>query len=380
MTDAYEDRRPVRVGVIGAGNFARQQHIPNLAAMPDAELAALCEIDPETLDTVGERFGVPKSRRYTDAGTLLDSADIELVVVTVRDDLQPEIALQALAAGKHVYVEKPLSKSPEECLRVAQAAERSSNRLAVGFNKRFAPAYRKAREIIDDAGRPSSLHLAMTDDAWRWAHGYPPGYLMTLDVCHHIDLVEWFTGSPVASVYCRSSRPEDDLLLVTTESGAAATIMFSGNDAMDTPKEYARLIGERWSLTAEDFVELFVHGLPNHPASYRFPGHIQETGPFLHRRLMEKEGIAGWRSIRRIAWELHRSDQEPAGHGRDQREVPFIPNFIRDQGWYDSLREFVRGVADGRPTDHADARDAARVARVTEAAVASRKSGRVVDV
>lgn len=387
MTSDKRDQRPIGVGVIGVGNFARQQHIPNLAAMPEARLTSLCDIDRDRLDEVGIEYGI--ANRFTETDDLLTDPNTEVVVVTVRDDLQPSVSIRALEAGKHVYVEKPLSKSPDECLRVAEAVARSDRRLAVGFNKRFAPIYQAARGITTSTGTVSTLHLAMTDDAWRWAHGYRPGYLMTLDVCHHIDLIQWFTESPIASVYCQSSRPEDDVLLLTTETGAVATVVFSGNDAMDTPKEYARLIGNRWSLTAEDFVELFVHGLPEHPASYRFFGHIQHTGPMLHRRLMEKQGISGWRSIRRIAWELHH-EEESARTGSspttgsvnserpNPREVPYIPNFIRDQGWYASLQEFVRGVRDDRKTEHANARDATRVARVTQAAVESRSTGKVV--
>lgn len=364
------------VGLVGAGNFARQQHIPNLVRMPEADLRALCDVDEAQLHSVAEDFGV--RHRLTDFDELLNLENIDLIVLTVRDDLQPSMATRALEAGKDVYVEKPLSASPEECEKVARASSRTGRRLAVGFNKRFAPMYQKAREVIERHGVPASLHFAMTDDAWRWARGYPPGYLMTLDVCHHIDLVQYLTNSRIVSVYCRSSRPEDDLILLTTDSGAVSSIMFSGNDSMDTPKEYARLIGDRWSLTGEDFVELYVHGLPDCPQSYRFPGHIQGSRPFLHRRLMEKQGIAGWRNIRRIAWELQR---EEAPDESDEAEEPrFIPNFVRDQGWFESLRSFVRAIVSGEETAHAGAQDAASIARVTSAAVESRSSGQVVSV
>ena len=367
--------RPVRVGVVGLGNFARSQHLPNIARMPDAHLVAVCDTNQEVLDTVAAEYGA--SHRYTDARRLLELADVEAVVLTVRDDVQASMAIEATRAGKHVYVEKPLSASPDDCLRVADAVAHSDCRLAVGYNKRFAPIYRTAREILRENGGAGSIHLAMTDDAWRWAKNYPPGYLMTLDVCHLVDLVEWFSDSLIKTVYCRSSRPEEDMLLVTTRSGCVASIMFSGNDSMDSPKEYARLIGDRWSLTAEDYVELHVHGLAGHPHSYRFSGHLQGTTPFLHRRLMEKQGIAGWRDIRRIAWELftEQTDSQPTG-----LETPFIPNFIRGQGWYDSLQSFLQSIRSGVTTDHVGAADASRIAHVMAAALESRRTGAVVTV
>lgn len=370
-----DNERPVRVGVVGLGNFARSQHLPNISRMPDAQLVAVCDTNRKVLDTVATEYGVP--HRYGDARQLLECNEVEAVVLTVRDDLQASMAVDAVRAGKHVYVEKPLSASPEECLRVADAVAGSDRRLAVGYNKRFAPIYRAAREILRENGGVGSIHLAMTDDAWRWAKNYPPGHLMTLDVCHLVDLIEWFSESPIKTVYCRSSRPEEDMLLVETLSGCVASIMFSGNDSMDSPKEYARLIGDRWSLTAEDYVELHVHGLAGHPHSYRFSGHLQGPTPFLHRRLMEKQGIAGWRDIRRIAWELFTEHRDSHATGL---ETPFIPNFIRGQGWYDSLQSFLQSIRSGALTDHVSAGDAFRIARVMYGALESRRTGAVVAV
>jgi hypothetical protein len=141
---------------------------------------------------------------------------------------------------------------------------------------------------------------------------------------------------------------------------------------MDAPKEYARIIGDRFSLTGEDYVELFIHGIPEEPRSYRFAGHIQDGNPYLHRRLMEQQGISGWRDIRRIAWDLFRESSAAESPG-DPRERPFIPNFIRDQGWFSSLQTFL--TSSGAATDHADARDAQRIARITAAALRSRQNG-----
>jgi predicted dehydrogenase len=93
---------------------------------------------------------------------------------------------------------------------------------------------------------------------------------------------------------------------------------------------------------------------------------------------MEKQGIAGWRDIRRIAWELHR--QEAPDQSDKAEEPRFIPNFMRDQGWFESLRSFVNAILWGQETAHADANDAASVARVTSAAVESRSTGQVVSV
>lgn len=357
---------PRRIGVVGLGNFARSVHLPNLSRIPEVETRAFCDVDAGLLQSLADRYEVPG--RFRDYRHMIREAGLDALLVTVRDDLQAEVAVEGLRAGLHVYVEKPLSSDPEVCRRVLDEAARVPHaRLVVGYNKRFSPMYQRARDILSRHGRPWSIHLAMTDDAWRWARGYEPGHLLALDVCHHFDLIAWLTASPITSVYCVSARPEEDLLLVTTASGCNAGIMFSGNASMDTPKEYVRIIGDRFSLAGEDYVELFVHGLEDEPESYRFACSSGSESPPLPLELTAVEGISGWRTIRRIAWRRYRN-QDPGS---------FIPNFLRDQGWYGSLRSFVQAIATGRETDHAGAADACAVAEVTAAALKSRTSGRV---
>lgn len=369
----------VRVGVVGLGNFARQQHIPNLFRMPGVEVVSFCDTDSSILETVGEQYRVEE--RYNSYSKMLAESSLDAIVVTVRDDLQAMMAREALELDLNVYVEKPLSPDPRVCKGVADCARRSQGHLAVGYNKRFSPMYAKAKEILSRYGPPQMLHLAMTDDAWRWARGYEPGHLLALDVCHHFDLVQWLSASLIETVVCRSSTPDNDAIIVTTASGCVATIMFSGSDSMDAPKEYAKIIGEHFSLVGEDYVELFVHGLVDEPASYRFEGHIQTGKPFLHRRLMKKQGIAGWRDIRRIAWELYGETATPHGGATsttNRLETPFIPNFIRDQGWYGSLYSFLTRRNDN--SGHAGPEDATSVARITAAALRSRRNGTIETV
>lgn len=365
----------IRVGLVGLGNFAQAQHIPNLARMTGVQLVAFCDTERNKLETIGSKYGV--TELYDSVDKMLDQENIDAMVLTVRDDVQAEMAIKALDRGLDVYVEKPLSHDPTVCRRVFECSARATGRLAVGYNKRFAPMYVKAKEILASYGEPHMIHLAMTDDAWRWARGYEPGYLLALDVCHHFDMIQWLTDSAIECVTCRSSGAENDAILLTTASGCVATIMFSGSDAMDAPKEYSRIIGDRFSLTGEDFVELFVHGIQEEPQSYRFASHIQNGGPFLQRRLTQRQGIYGWRDIRRIAWELYtestRGDLDGAAH-----EQPFVPNFIRDQGWFTSLHSFL--TTSRRHPPHASALDAMRIAQVTAAALKSRQLGTTEEV
>ena len=243
---------PVNVGLIGAGNFARNLHLPNLARMPEAHLRGVCDLDPVILSGIQRQYGCELAT--TDHRKLMDDPAIEVIVIAVRDELQAPLAIEALKAGKHVYVEKPLSPTPSGCDAVADVQRATGKRAVVGFNRRYAPMYQAIKRIAEADGGPRSIHIRMADDAWRWAQGYPPGYLIQHDLCHLFDILAWLTESHITSVYCISARPDDDCIALRMASGAVASIHHSGHGTMDMPKERCELITERGGIHADDFV------------------------------------------------------------------------------------------------------------------------------
>ena len=137
---------PIRIAVIGCGEIAQVMHLPYLAELPEFELAAISDLSPALLEDVGDRFGVPlRSHDYLD---LLDSVDA--VAILTHD--HGEIAEEAARRGKHLFVEKPLGYSLEECDRVITAARASSVKLMVGYMRRFDPGYIYALERIAELG------------------------------------------------------------------------------------------------------------------------------------------------------------------------------------------------------------------------------------
>ena len=108
-----EPQRIVNVGLIGVGNFARWQHLPNLSRIRECRLRALSDVNRQTLDDAAALY--PVDYTTDDARKVLDDDAIDVVVIAVRDELQPAMAIEALRAGKHVYVEKPLGTTPADC-------------------------------------------------------------------------------------------------------------------------------------------------------------------------------------------------------------------------------------------------------------------------
>ncbi|XID90772.1 Gfo/Idh/MocA family protein [Paenibacillaceae bacterium WGS1546] len=130
-------RRQLRVGVIGCGKVAQIMHLPFLRELPQFELAAISDVSPQLLRSIGERYHV--QHRYTDYRELVARSDLDIVAVLTMD--HPEPVLAALEAGKHVLVEKPLCFDPADGRRMVETARRCGLHLMVGYMKRYDPGF-----------------------------------------------------------------------------------------------------------------------------------------------------------------------------------------------------------------------------------------------
>jgi len=138
---------PLRIGYIGCGFVAQRVHLPNLAAMPEVDLAAIAELRPELGRRVQARFGIP--RRYRDHQELLADPGIEAVALSAAFAVQGELAREALLAGKDVFMEKPMAVSLAQADTILEAERASGKRLMVGYMKRYDAGNELAKSLID---------------------------------------------------------------------------------------------------------------------------------------------------------------------------------------------------------------------------------------
>ena len=149
QTCVTASRAPVRVGLIGCGRVAQERHLPALESLSSAKVVAVADIDANRLEMVANRFQVV--RRATDFRTLVDDPDIDALAVCVPAQRHVVVAIAALAAGKHLLIEKPLALDLEECDLLIEKAAKSISKVTVGFNLRWhrllreAPRYDSAR-------------------------------------------------------------------------------------------------------------------------------------------------------------------------------------------------------------------------------------------
>jgi predicted dehydrogenase len=134
------------VAVVGCGGIAQMMHLPTLAERPDLfQVTGLADVNAPTLHAVGRRYGI--ATLATDHHELVARPDVDAVLVLASGSHR-EAVLTGLAAGKHVFVEKPLGFSVEETEEIAAVARRAPGLLMVGYHKRFDPAYLRAREEV----------------------------------------------------------------------------------------------------------------------------------------------------------------------------------------------------------------------------------------
>jgi len=214
----------IRIGYVGCGYMAQKVHIPNLDAIPECELIALAEVRQELGRSVQARFGIPKL--YPDHGAMLSDPDIEAIAVSAAFAVQGQIARDALLAGKHVFMEKPMAVSLEQADAILHAARQSGKRLMVGYMKRYDAGNELVKARVDSFRASGELgpityarnhgfcgdwtagidvpmlqtdepkaEAAATGPAW-----LPPEYLQQYlgylqQYTHNVNLLRWFLGA-----------------------------------------------------------------------------------------------------------------------------------------------------------------------------------------
>ena len=192
-------------GVIGLGFFG-EKHTEVLSDMPDVNLTAVCTRRPHRVKEIAERFNVP--RTYTDYRELLTDKEIDVVSIVTHMDDHRDITIEALKAGKHVFLEKPMAGRVEDCDAIVKTAKLSKGSFMVGHICRFDTRVSLARSAINEGriGKIVSMHATRNLPANVSAGVLDKISPLMGDGIHDTDLMLWFTGSKIRSVYAQNVR------------------------------------------------------------------------------------------------------------------------------------------------------------------------------
>lgn len=294
------------VGLLGAGLFASGTLIPAIKASSDTTLITICAATGSHAKHAASKFGFRDCT--TDDSQVIHDSRINTVVMATRHHLHANQVLTALAAGKHVFCEKPLCLSEEELGSIVRAYRGISSAarpvLMVGFNRRFAPMTTQMKSFLAPISEPLALHYRINagylpPDHWVNDREQGGGRILG-EVCHFVDMMMFLAGSPVVEVEARavgnSGRYSGDNVLVSLRfaNGSEGTISYLANGDRSFSKERIEVFGGGAVAVLEDFRRLdLVRGGRKETIHSRWrqdKGHSSEWSEFA--RSMREHGEA----------------------------------------------------------------------------------------
>ena len=230
----------VRFGIIGCGKIPQTNHIPSLLKNArDAEIAAMYDIKPEKAKELAKKFGL-KVKIYKTEEAILAAPDIDAVIIATPNSCHYPQTMHALAAGKHVLVEKPMSYTPEQADEMIDFSLKQGLVLQVNQSMRFNPLYNGLAKLIADGliGKVINFRCQRTSvqaPNKSWSPGADwfvdpkfEGSLVGDIAVHMADMMQWLVG-PVRSVMAitrkREHKVEDNIAaLLDFENGATGML------------------------------------------------------------------------------------------------------------------------------------------------------------
>jgi len=253
----------VRLGVLGAGNFANAVMLPSLKKIPSIELVAITSGSGFNAQYASKKFGF----KYTAASEneILQDPQVNTVSILTRHHLHAEQVIRALQAGKHVFCEKPLATTHEQLVQIKNQilSLENSPLLMVGFNRRFAPLARKLYDFIKLRQEPLVANYRINAGnipLTHWVHDpIQGGGRIIGEGCHFIDFLTFLVGAPPISVYAQALpddgryREDNVVMVFTFADGSLGTVNYLANGDKAYPKERVEVFAGGRVAELDDF-------------------------------------------------------------------------------------------------------------------------------
>ena len=282
------------IGLIGAGNFAKGVLVPAFKSAGMEQFVAVTSARGASAQRMAEQVAFGSIAASVEE--LLANPGVDVAVIASPHDTHAAYAQQALAAGKHVFCEKPLALSAAELDAVEAAWRAHGGHLMVGFNRRHSPAVAQARAALGPSGGPLVVNVRVNAGelpAKHWYNDRRQGGRVLGELCHFIDTCDALVGMPAGWVGAlRSGRPElaldaDVVVTLGYPDGSLATIAYASGGHPSMPKERFEILGRGHSVVIDDFTELSIDGRTQRLGS-QDKGHVAQLVPF--REALERGG------------------------------------------------------------------------------------------
>ncbi|RLG33674.1 hypothetical protein DRN97_04475 [Methanosarcinales archaeon] len=228
----------MRIGIVGCGSVANEEHLPTLVKMEDVEVVAVCDEVEDTVIKTAERFGI--DNHFSDLTSMLEKQDMDVVDICVPPQNHAALAVEAMNAGYHVIVEKPMAVTTEEADKMIDASKRNNVKLSVIHNLLFNPLIMEAKSLVESGAVGDLLGV---DIKWpvhappnksHWTYTLPgktigetlshPIYLM-LAFLHNVNEVRVFKRK----LRGNDLMPVDEVKIILNAENGIGTISLSAN-------------------------------------------------------------------------------------------------------------------------------------------------------
>ncbi len=254
-------QQAINIGFIGAGSFAQSYLLP--AAKELGSMDIVVTRNGMNARNVAEKFGF--SHASTDPAALLEKEAINTVFIATQHDTHARYTIDSLKKGKAVFVEKPLAMDREELQEVIKAyQDADSPAIMVGFNRRFADISIQAREAMKDIGEPLVMNFRVNAGFIprdHWTQTEAGGGRIVGEICHFIDLMQYFSGAEPVRVFAEcidtgsDKIKNDDNIAITVKfsDGSVGNLTYTANGDKSLPKERFEIYGGESVFVIDNF-------------------------------------------------------------------------------------------------------------------------------
>ena len=262
----------IHIALAGAGSFIKGMHIPNLRALNQYyQIHAVASRTGSNAANIARQVEAQYST--TDYRKVLEDSKVDAVLIGTRHNQHASMVIEALQAGKHVLVEKPLALTRNELESIHRFYEThpSAPVLLTGFNRRFSPFAQRAKELIEGRTNPILMNYTMNAGYIpldHWVHSEEGGGRNLGEACHIYDLFTFFTNSRIVSVQSQSLIPKTDhyssrdnfMATFRFEDGSVATLTYTALGPKEYPKEQMEIFSDGKALVLDDYKQLLIYG------------------------------------------------------------------------------------------------------------------------
>ena len=265
----------IELGIIGVGSFTQTVHLPNLMKLREFyRIRGICTHDQVKAKYFASRYNA--SIATTDYKILLNDPKINFVIISTRHNLHAQMVIDALKAGKNIFVEKPLCLTEEELKEILDILKTQnfdySPIVAVGFNRRFSPFIQKIKETISDRRSPIIINYRVNDSYLapsHWVNTSEGGGRILGNACHMFDVFCYLVESGIEKIDACSITPKNTFYLTTDnfvstikfKDGSLANLVYTTQGDSGMSKEYMELYSEGRAFILDDYKKLKTYGV-----------------------------------------------------------------------------------------------------------------------